>query len=400
MHHARLLALALTALLGAIPVACSRKGPAAAMDSGAARADAAPTALGATDAASSATTASGKRPSPISTAKVPLDKAAARAYADALRTGRKETVAKRWDAAIAAFDAALRALPRDARALSERGHAKLLAGRLEPARQDLREAESLTKDPKLLAQIHYNHGLVAEKLGRPDEARGSFARSNALAPTKAAAAKLGGKSCEAVVEIGRGNTVVVKDWLGMYDALRPAQSSHDGEVRPATDAAAKDRLCSRVPLGRCTDLAGFSEQAELTSWSFHPVLKVPEGFLVGRDELSSRFDLPCGGDENLDVKDAAGLRVLRLENATGMRIPVCEADGGELAGCGPDDVPVSSACGRGAPEVTVVIFDLVKNRLLATVRHSTEGGKKAPTVTVTGRTLQVTGGGCDVKSEL
>jgi hypothetical protein len=91
---------------------------------------------------------------------------------------------------------------------------------------------------------------------------------------------------------------------------------------------------------------------------------------------------------------------MRFENSTGMRFPVCEADGGELTDCGPDDIPVSSACGTGAAEVSVVIFDLAKNKLLATVRHPEEQGKKGPTVTVTGRTLEVKGGGCDVKSEL
>ncbi|HQY64270.1 MAG: hypothetical protein IPF92_04975 [Myxococcales bacterium] len=127
--------------------------------------------------------------------------ASAFAFASTALQGATLSVAFALAAAVAAFDAALAALPGDARALSERGYARLLAGKLDAARADLREAEARSKDARLLAQIRFNHGLVAEKLGRADEAKVSVARSNALNPTKAAAAKLAGAACEAQVTL-------------------------------------------------------------------------------------------------------------------------------------------------------------------------------------------------------
>ncbi len=361
------------------------------------------------DAAQPAPTSSGVQATPTSSGvqaekraprpqgKAPIQKATAKAYLDAMKKGRAETTARRYDSAIAAFNAAIVALPGDARAISERGYAKLLDGKLDEARRDLRDAEARTKDPKLLAQIHYNHGLVAEKLGKAEEAKASFARSNTLRPSKAAAAKLGsGPSCGAVVEVGSSKSAVAKDWLSLYEALRVAQKA---ETKVPSEAEAKARLCTRVPEGRCSDLASFAEEDEMSLWTFHPVLKISEGYLVGTDALSMRSDLPCGGEEKLTVTEASGLRILRLENEPGMRVPVCEDKAGELGDCGPDEIPVSSACGTSEKETSVVIFDLAKKSLAATVRITGEG-RTAPAVAVEGRTLKVTGGGCDSRISL
>ncbi|HRG99796.1 MAG TPA: tetratricopeptide repeat protein, partial [Polyangiaceae bacterium] len=333
--------------------------------------------------------------------KVVIEKSIARAYADGLKKGRTETLAKRYDAAVAGFDAALVALPGDARAISERGYARLLAGKYDAARADLREAESRTKDPKLLAQIHFNHGLVAEKLNRADEAKASFARSNSLNPTKAAAAKLtGGAACEAVVALGTEGTFVANSWAAAYEALRTADPQASADTKLGTEAAAKERLCARAPAGHCEDVLSFSTEAEATSWAFHPVLKVDGGYLIGKEALSERYDMPCGGDEKLVITESGGLRMLRFENETGMRVPVCAGtNGDELSDCGPNDIPVTSACGTAPASLAVAIFDVAKKKLAATVRASGDD-KKPPVVTLEGRTLKVSGAGCNVRTDL
>ncbi len=123
------------------------------------------------------------------------------AYVAALVEGRKATIAKRWGDAITAFDRALAIVPSDARALSERGYAQLLGGHPEAARHDLERARSACdpKDTKLGAQIEFNLGLACDALadtGVDDQLRGEavghYRRSNDLAPSKAAAAKMGG----------------------------------------------------------------------------------------------------------------------------------------------------------------------------------------------------------------
>lgn len=123
------------------------------------------------------------------------------AYSAALVEGRKATVAKRWGDATTAFDRALAIIPSDARALSERGYAQLLGGHPEAAKHDFQRARSACdpKDTKLAAQIEFNLGLACDALadtGVDDQLRGEavghYRRSNDLAPSKAAAAKMGG----------------------------------------------------------------------------------------------------------------------------------------------------------------------------------------------------------------
>ena len=389
--------LASALLACALAAACTKPAPPSAGADAASSGPTVPPAPSATATAAPSARVETKVPK----GKVVIEKSVARAYADGLKKGRTETLAKRYDAAVAGFDAALAALPGDARALAERGYARLLAGKYDAARADLREAESRTKDPKLLAQIHFNHGLVAEKLSRADEAKASFARSNALNPTKAAAAKLSpGGACEAVVAVGTEATFVANTWAAAYEALRSADPRASADSKLGTEAAAKERLCTRAPAGHCEDVLSFSTEAETTNWAFHPVLKVDGGYLIGKEALSERYDLPCGGEEKLVITESGGLRMLKFENETGMRVPVCAgANGDELGDCGPNDVPVTSACGTAPASLAVAIFDVAKKKLAATVRAPGED-KKPPVVTLEGRTLKVTGAGCSVRTEL
>ena len=391
--------LSVLLVLGVVAqVACSKTEDPAKTSPSAVKATASAPAGSATVAATSAsaTTKAVAKPAKPSTEKKPIDKAASKAYGEGLKKGRKETLAKNYDAAIAAFDSALKAIPGDARALSERGYAKLLANKLPAAHEDFVQAEASTKDAKLLGQIHYNHGLVAEKLGHAEEAKASFVRSNTLAPSKAAAAKAGANTCTATIEIGPGKTQVVKDSLALYEALR---AIHQGENKLASEAEAKTRLSSRVPSGSEANLVSYADEPEMALWDFHPTAKVPEGILVGLDSLSMRSDLPCGGEEESTSTETSGLRVIRLENSPGMRVPVCEGEKDELVDCVGDAIPVSSACGTADKEIAVVVFDVAKKALVARV-HVTEANGKAPKITVEGRTLKVTGEGCSSTHEL
>ncbi|MBK8214415.1 MAG: hypothetical protein IPK71_11775 [Myxococcales bacterium] len=263
--------------------------------------------------------------------KTAISKETAKAYTEALKKGRAATLAKKYDEAIAAFDAALKALPGDARALSERGYAKLLAGKLDDARKDLREAEASTKDPKLLGQIHYNHGLVAEKLGHAEEAKASVAKSNVLAPTKAAATKAGTSTCVADVETQNTRAKLAKDFQAMFDALKTEAKD---QTKVGSNDEAKTGLFARIPKEAQDFVVAYQAGGEDGggAWEIHPYLKTPDGLLFGVDTVSTYYDFPCGGDISVTTSESSGLRLVKVVHAAGMRVPVCEADGGELTG--------------------------------------------------------------------
>ncbi len=120
-------------------------------------------------------------------------------YWAAMKVGRAATVQKNYPDAIHAFDEAATAVPRDARARSERGYAKYLAGDNVGAKADFDDAVDLVPatDKKLAAQIYFNQGLTAQKAGA-DTAAGSYYRqSYELNPTAAAKAKMG--TCAVIV---------------------------------------------------------------------------------------------------------------------------------------------------------------------------------------------------------
>ncbi len=124
--------------------------------------------------------------------KAAADKARADKKVD---EGRKATKAKKYAEAIAAFDAALEAWPYLPKAYSGRGYARLLRaepGDLAAAKRDFQRAlEEETGDMKFRAAVHFNLGLLAEKQGKPDEAKAWFRKSHGQNPTDATKKKLG-----------------------------------------------------------------------------------------------------------------------------------------------------------------------------------------------------------------
>jgi len=115
--------------------------------------------------ASSAT--SGRAPTALDEA----GKRAAREYLAALARGRKATAAKDFALAEAQFSRCLQLLPKDPRALAERGYAGLLHEELAGAEADLAAASDSAPNASLLLQILHNRMLVAQKRGDESAAR-------------------------------------------------------------------------------------------------------------------------------------------------------------------------------------------------------------------------------------
>ncbi len=120
-------------------------------------------------------------------------------YWAAMKRGRSATLAKNYSDATKAFDEAIAAVPRDARARSERGYAKFLAGDNAGAATDFDDAIDLVPatDKKLAAQIYFNEGLAADKADAGAVAASYYRQSFELNATAAAKSKMA--SCPVIV---------------------------------------------------------------------------------------------------------------------------------------------------------------------------------------------------------
>lgn len=187
------------------------------------------------DAATDASLGAGEEKPPL-TAK---EKQALTSYGEAMGEGRAATRAKRYADAEEAFGKALSMRPGDARALSERGYARLLDGALEKADEDLQAALRGGVEPTLTAQVFFNLGLLREKRNEAESARAAFAISNALSPTAAAKGKLGGKSgCTADVQTSGKDEPL--EHAGSVDELR-------SKIAPVKDLGSPmASICVRV----------------------------------------------------------------------------------------------------------------------------------------------------------
>ncbi|HEY4057443.1 MAG TPA: hypothetical protein VGM39_12585 [Kofleriaceae bacterium] len=172
------------------------------------------------------------------------------AYRAGMKKGRDATAKKAWPDAIAGFDDALMAKPGDARATGERGFARLLEGKeLAAAEKDFDRAASSTKDPKILASIWFNRGLLEEKQGNADNALAAFATSNVLRPTAAAAKKLAGKAaCALLVDRAvESQPQDVVDWATLAEKL-PHEDEDSWDAKAWIADAQKDPLPTLVYL--------------------------------------------------------------------------------------------------------------------------------------------------------
>jgi hypothetical protein len=347
-----------------------------------------------------------KRAKPASSAPKPLDskeKAALADYQVSLKKGRKLTLAKDYDGAVAAFDAALKAMPDDARALSERGYANLLAKKWEAARVDLLEAQRRATDRVLQAQIWYNLGLVEEGKGDPAAAQQAFARSNELNPTNAAKKKLEGKStCAAVIDTATIKATEYAGWKALYDALAKAYEADGATIddKPKDEAGAKQSLCE--------ESAGCKGDGPFVVWVGVPwvterwsvVKRNAAGKLVAFEGNEAGMGGRCTWKPEVTIVSQEGL--VHVRQLGEPQIPeFVGPKGGECKGDEPEGC--QSACAVSSWEQVDVVYDFDKKVRVVRVEQNAaykkgESGPadKAPTkVSIKDKTVTLAGGGCD-----
>jgi len=371
----------------------SASAAAVASASGGAIASAHPSASGASSARSSK--------APPSREKKALsedDKAKLKAYHAGLSAGRKATLEKDYPAAIKGFDEALAARPEDPRALSERGYAKLLARDFKAARVDLDKSARGTSDKKLLASIWFNEGLISESLGEGASAQMYFARSNALNPTKAAQAKLEGKSkCPAAVAKDEVKGSVVGSWREAWTAMGAAYakeySADAVEDKPATDAEVKKLVCD----GEDCKGAGpwvVSYGGPITGVRYF-VASAP-GSKLAIVPLGSYMYPMCGGDYKAEIA-GQGLFQIKSVETIHIRGFMKESKDG-MVPCEDKDPADKcfSACADSESSSMIQFVDVSKPALVLAVTADTDAAH-APLVTVkeSNGTVTVTGAGCN-----
>jgi hypothetical protein len=349
-----------------------------------------------------------KKPKPAASAPKPLDnkeKSALAEYQTALKKGRKLTLAKDFDGAIAAFDDALKAQPDDPRALSERGYAKLLAKKWEPAREDLLKAQRRTADRVLQAQIWYNLGLVEEGKGDAAAAQQAFAQSNTLNPTNAAKKKLEGKSaCAAVIDTsGSDKATAYASWKALYDALAKSYEADIGIIddKPKDEAGAKQSLCE--------ESGGCKGDGPFVIWIGVPwvtmrwtvVKRNSEGKLLAFAANDAGMGGRCTWRPDVAIASQDGLvHVVQLGEP---QLPeLLGPKGGDCNGDEPEGC--QTACANRTWEQADLVYDFDAKVRVVRVDQNAAYAKgeamgaagKAPTkISVKGKTVTLAGGGCD-----
>lgn len=325
--------------------------------------------------------------------KLASDKIAA--YWAAMSEGRKATLAKKYGDAYAAFDKALKVLPDDARAVSERGYAKLLAKDYKGAVADLDKAVVRTSDKKLLGQIYYNYGLAAEGEGDAEAARAAFARSNTYNPTPAAKKKLDGKStCTAVIDHKPPTDhKTFASWKEAYESIR---TDNEDLEKWESEAVSLNK-------GFCTNKwkKGDACVAVVHAFMMHTLyILVPtkEGKVV-------TFDLDmvggrCGGEVTAQlVSDEGDVTHAHWKSNQGVGIYVTEKNG-EIVPCGEKDTECSMACGSEAESFGDLFVDKVSGDPMLFVGREEDGGKDPLKITVEMPTVTIKGKGCDAERPL
>lgn len=322
----------------------------------------------------------------------PEEVLALKSYRAAMKEGREKTRAKKYTEAIAAFDRAIAALPDNtARAISERGYARLLGDQLDEASQDLDQAAGLTNDHKLLGQIWYNRGLIAEKQAKTEDALRAFLTSNQFNPTKAAEKKIAGaKSC--ALEVDRKSVAPAKaaGWLALFKLIQAEDYGYDDQ-NPASDQEAKKLLCEDSD---CKETAPFLLKGDATQ-----SLVIPQkgGSFLVFVSLGGLSYARCGMfGGNLEIAGLSPLRIKRTNHEPGEPGYDCVNEEGESLGedtdPGQEGVSCMSFCAdEGESSYDELFFDAKKN-LVFTLSYSDEEEFK---VSQSGTSIQVKGKTCE-----
>ena len=113
-----------------------------------------------------------------------------REYRKRIFAGRAFAGEKRWGEAVAEFEGALKAIPSDARALSELSWAAVQSGDFAKARGAAAESVRLAREPRVRAASLYNAGRAAEGLGDRTAAVRFYALSLASRQSSSVAERL------------------------------------------------------------------------------------------------------------------------------------------------------------------------------------------------------------------
>ena len=310
-----------------------------------------------------------------------FDRAAARAYRASLAEGRSATQSKRYADADAAFTRALEARPDDARALSERGYARLLGGLLDKADSDLRRALARGLQPRLAAQVFFNLGLLREK--QHDEgARSSFAIANALAPSSAAQAKLdSGSACTADVRHG-GDPLesfasfdALKDRIGPRADLGSAQASVCVRDTASEGLPETRDVCSGAPPWELVNNA-----MQFTASQYFVLPKKDGGLWLHEAGRMGEWPAHCTNDPGASAVLVG--RILRITTSF-------SGSGGGIDAESAEDFHCIDVLGYTEDR----FFDTRTGRRIATV--TVPSGVPGPTISLQGDMVRLSGAGCD-----
>jgi hypothetical protein len=351
---------------------------------------------GSGSAAAAAAAAKAGSGSGSGSAQQPADDPKAReAYRLGMKKGRKATIAKTYKEAIAGFDEALAAKPNDARALGERGFARLLEGSdLDAAKRDFDLATGGTNDPQLLSELWFNRGLVEEKRGNAENATAAFVVANTLRPSKAAQAKIAGKSACPVTTSRSlslpgdlGKPAEAKSWIPLATALLHLE----GDDVPKTGAEALRALTSsdQAPMLPALFVAG-------ADGILYAYVVWDRGVMLRAQPIGVAYGGRCAGMVQGSIVEASTkwIHARITEVTSDGPTYVCQGKDDELVECtGKEgEVPMGTACRGGSTKVRDVAIDRVSGHV-ALVLEQPDG--KTANVELADDGLKLSGLGCD-----
>ncbi len=327
----------------------------------------------------------------------PEDPKARAAYRTGMRKGRKATDAKKWSEALEGFDAALVAKPGDARALGERGFARLLEGKdLGAASKDLDQAATGTKDAKLLSSIWFNRGLIQEKLGNELNATAAFVVANSLRPTAAAKAKIASKgecpvSVSHEIDLFEHKPIDGADWVALAKA-----TGFDG-----ADAITTKEAAFELFTGERTEptLPGLFAPHDYTWEVPYYVIKTSAGLHAVPLGEAQGGRCPDTAEYSITSQDPAHVLISGIEGNGGYTF-MCRKAGdedGDRFECsdkeGAKEESAGTACFGGTPDHNDVVLDAKTGKVLLVLSQPNEKSGAATELQSGG--VKISGHGCD-----
>lgn len=327
-------------------------------------------------------------------APVVLDEEAkrvAKAYLTALGRGRRATLAKDYAVADEQFSKCLALLPRDPRALGERGYARLLAGKLAEAESDLEAAADAQPSTSLALQIAHNRMLVARQRG-DERAAASFEQTKQqLKSARRLAANI---NCTLET---RASRLAPEQPKNLADAVTSMTSSHARAAdlkaeevtlgnEPVPPGASDGDLWQRLTGGAPRDGAwALTTHAPGDGTIAKHLLVSRAGKLYLHSKLSLAWAGRCGYTGATELEVAGGIAEPLHATLSGSEAIVgymCEwPDGHDFSACGSregvDGNPIQSYCSWLSTSEQLIVFDAQTLEGLvdvsATVQAETEG---------------------------